>query len=108
MNKQQLITALCDKAGLHKDDALYLVDVLEQTMRKQLSQDRVFSYLPRGKLKLRGRTTPDNRSGKCSTSLAIPIALKEAFPPGKAMNRESLPNSGNKPAVKTDRLRKLF
>lgn len=56
MNKQQLITALSDQAGLARVDALHLVNALEQTMHEHAQQGHDMACA--------GKRQPGSRSGQ--------------------------------------------
>ena len=85
MNKNELVDAVADSAGLSKADATRAVDAFTGAISNALKSGDNVSLVGFGTFEVRSRAARTGRNPQTGGTLEIPASKAPAFKPGKAL-----------------------
>lgn len=85
MNKNELISAISEEAGLTKSDAGRALDAAVNTITKALSSGDQVAIIGFGTFKIGERAARTGRNPQTGAEMQIPAAKVPKFAPGKAL-----------------------
>ncbi len=83
MNKAELVDVLAKEAGCLKKDAEHLVNILMDTVIKQVARGEKITLVGFGTFEARQRKARTGRNPKTNEPIDIPAKRVAAFKPGK-------------------------
>lgn len=85
MNKNELVAAIAEEAGLTKADASRALDAAVSTVTKALSSGDSVAIIGFGTFKVSERAARTGRNPQTGVEMQIPAAKVPKFSPGKAL-----------------------
>ena len=85
MNKNDLVDAVADSAGLSKADATRAVDAFTGAISNALKSGDSVALVGFGTFEVRARSARTGRNPQTGNTIEIPASKAPAFKPGKAL-----------------------
>lgn len=85
MNKQELVAAVAEKAGLTKKDAEKAINAVIDSIKGALNQGDKVSLVGFGTFEVRARAARSGRNPQSGETIKIPAGKIPAFRPGKEL-----------------------